>query len=411
MTATNDPAEDALLRLFSDPSSARDPYPLYSQLRENAPLHRAGFLPVWVMSGYPEVDQAFRTVAFGKRDELTRGFGHDLDDDQTYAFMSKHSIVRQNPPDHTRLKGLISREFTSRRVQNMRPAIEATTEQLLDRIGDEQDPAEFDLMRALAFPVPVRVLGDLLGIPEPDQAQFRDLTISITKLIDPSATPDEVQRGKSDCLVMERYFLDLISERRRRPTDDLTTALIHVRDGEDRITEDELLATIMVLFFGGVETTTNVLGSMILTLLQHPDQLAAVRADRTLVPGVVEETLRFHSPTQTTARTVLEPAQVNGIALAEGDVVLTMLGAANRDPRRYPDPDRFDITRRDTHHVAFAAGLHYCIGAALAKLEADVALNAVLDRFPDLALLDAEPDWRPNVTMRGLDTLRLTGAG
>jgi hypothetical protein len=406
VSTSNELAEDALRRLFTDAASARNPYPLYTQLRENAPLHRAGFLPVWVMSGYPEVDQAFRTVAFGKRDELTRGFGHDLDDDQTYAFMSKHSIVRQNPPDHTRLKGLISREFTSRRVQNMRPGIEATTKQLLDRIEDHGD---FDLMRVLAFPLPVRVLGDLLGIPEPDQAQFRDLTVSITKLIDPSSTPAEVERGKSDCLVMERYFLDLIEARRRRPADDLTTALIGVRDGEDRITEDELLATIMVLFFGGVETTTNVLGSMVLTLLEHPDQLAAVRADRSLVPGAVEETLRFHSPTQTTARTVLEPAEVNGISLVEGAVVLTMLGAANRDPRRYDDPDRFDITRRDTHHVAFAAGLHYCIGAALAKLEADVALNAILDRYSDLELLDLEPDWRPNVTMRGLDTLRLRG--
>jgi hypothetical protein len=407
VTTSHDLAEDALRRLFTDAASARNPYPLYTQLRENAPLHRAGFLPVWVMSGYAQVDQAFRTVAFGKRDELTRGFGHDLDDDQTYAFMSKHSIVRQNPPDHTRLKGLISREFTSRRVQNMRAGIEATTKQLLDRIVDHRD---FDLMRALAFPLPVRVLGDLLGVPEPDQAQFRDLTVSITKLIDPSSTPAELDRGKSDCLVMERYFLDLIEARRRRPADDLTTALIHVRDGEDRITEDELLATIMVLFFGGVETTTNVLGSMMLALLEHPDQLAAVRVDRSLVPGAVEETLRFHSPTQTTARTVLEPAEVNGTKLAEGDVVLTMLGAANRDPHRYGDPDRFDISRRDTHHVAFAAGLHYCIGAALAKLEADVALNAILDRYSDLALLDLEPDWRPNVTMRGLDTLRLSGS-
>lgn len=398
-------AEQALLQLFTAPGSSRNPYPLYAQLRNNAPVHRAGFLPVWVLSGYAECDQAFRSGAFGKRDELTRGFGHDLADDQTYAFMSKDSIVRQNPPDHTRLKGLISREFTARRVQEMRARIEALTLHLLDSIDDHSD---FDLMADLAFSLPVRVLGELLGVPEAEQAQFRALTVSITKLIDPSSTPDEVARGKADCLVMERYFLDLIESRRRRPTEDLTTALIHVRDGEERITEDELLATVMVLFFGGVETTTSVLGSTVLTLLEHPDQLAALRLDRDKIPFAVDECLRYQSPTQATARTVLQPTAVNGIPLAEGDVVLTLLGAANRDPRRYAEPDRFDITRHDGH-LAFAAGLHYCIGAALAKLEVEVALEAILHRFTDLHLLDDEPRWRPNVTMRGLETLRLAG--
>lgn len=405
VTDTSILAEQALQQLFADPASAKNPYPLYAQLRESAPVHRAGFLPVWVMSGYEECDRAFRHVAFGKRDELTRGFGHDLADDQTYAFMSKDSIVRQNPPDHTRLKGLISREFTARRVSQMRTRIEELARELLTGIDDHRD---FDLMADLAFSLPVRVLGELLGVPEAEQTQFRALTVSITKLIDPSSTPDEVARGKADCLVMERYFLDLIAARRRRPTDDLTTALIHVRDGEERITEDELLATVMVLFFGGVETTTSVLGSAVLTLLEHPDQLAVLRSDRSQIPFAVDECLRYQSPTQATARTVLEATTVNGIALAEGDVVLTMLGAANRDPRRYDEPERFDITRRGAH-LAFAAGLHYCIGAALAKLEVEVALEAILDRYTDLHLLDDEPHWRPNVTMRGLETLRLAG--
>ncbi|MBA3744224.1 cytochrome P450 [Sporichthya sp.] len=399
-------AEQVLQRLFTDPEAIRNPYPLYAQLRDLAPMHRAQIIPVWVFSGYPEVDHAFRTVSFGKRDELTRGFGHELADDQTYAFMSKHSIVRQNPPDHTRLKGLISREFTARRVQNMAPHIEALTKELLGRV---EDPSDFDLMNALAFNLPVRVLGELLGVPEADQGQFRDLTISITKLIDPSCSPEMLVKAKADCLVMERYFLDLIAERRRKPSDDLTTALINVRDGEDRITEDELLATIMVLFFGGVETTTSVIGSLVLSLLQHPDQLAAVRADRTLVPGAVDETLRFQSPIQATARTVLESSVIDGVELAEGDIVLTYLGSANRDPRRFTDPDTFDIRRETGQHLAFAAGMHFCIGAALARLETGIALNQILDRFVDLALIDDTPDWRPNATARGLDTLRLSG--
>lgn len=402
--AQHDTAEETLQRLFTDRSVIGDPFPLYNTIREAAPVFRARFLPIWVVSGYPEVQAVFRRPEFGKRDELTRGWGNNLDDDETYAWMSRYSLLRQNPPDHTRLRGLVSRGFTPRRVTQLRANIDTITAELLDTVSDR---AEFDLMDALAFPLPVRVLGELLGIPEQDRPQFRELTESSVRLIDPGSTPEILAQSKSDCQTMERYFQDLIARKRRHPGDDLTTALIEVRDGQDMITEDELLATLMVLFVGGVETTTNLIGTAILTFIRHPDQLTALREDRSLMSSTVEECLRYLTPSQSTLRTVLADTSLEGHQMRDGDMVLTILAAANRDPRVYDNPNRFDIRRSDNHHVAFIAGIHHCLGAALARLEADAVFTAILDRYRHLELA-AEPAWRQNITVHALDSLHLT---
>jgi cytochrome P450 len=298
------------------------------------------------------------------------------------------SMLTENPPDHTRLRRLVSKAFTFRRVEALRPRIAELTDAYLDRMTVD----EADVMAELAFPLPVSVIGELVGVPPEDRERFRPLVKDGLLADRPDPSTEELERAERSLDEMERFFIDLVAERRTHPREDLLSALIGVRDEEDgRLSEDELVATVFLLYLAGFVTTTNLIGNGLLTLFRHPDQMQRLWAEEGLVGPAVEEMLRYDSPVQFIARDTLVPMEVEGISLAPGDSLIFLLGAANRDPRRFPDPDEFDVGRPDNHPLSFGMGIHHCLGAPLARAEGQVVFGRLRERFAHLELLDPEP--------------------
>lgn len=397
-------ADDLLVSLFSDPVVRANPYPVYRRLRELAPVHRSEVLPLWVVTRFDDCGAVLRDPRFGKGDEAQRMFGSAPDAaEREVPIISRHSMLRANPPDHTRLRGLVSREFTPRRVDEMRPAVTAMVDEILDGLAGAGGG---DVMDVLAFPLPVRVIGELLGIPDADRDQFRILVRDAAAALEPMTSREAVRRAERASQEMNGYFRSLIAARRGNPSDDLISALIGLRDGGDRLSEEELVATIVLLFAAGFETTTNLIGNGLATLLAHPDEMQRLRNEPSLIPNAVEEMLRFESSVQLDARTALVDADVGGVDVPTGQVILTLLGAANRDPDRYPDPDRFDVARSGQQHLAFAAGIHFCLGAPLARLEGEVVFERLLGRFSTIDG-DGMLRWRPGLMLRGLESLEV----
>jgi len=300
------------------------------------------------------------------------------------------SMVTENPPAHTRLRRLVSKAFTFRRVESLRPRIVELVDGYLDRFAADN---EVEVMTELAFPLPVSVIGDLLGVPPEDREHFRSLVRDTTSLGDqPEVPQEELDRAEASLEEMERYFTDLIARRRAHPRDDLLSALIAVRDeDEGALSEDELLGLAFVLFLAGFITTTNLIGNGLLALLRHPDEMQRLWADGGLVGPAVEEMLRYDAPIQVLRRDALVPIEIEGASLAPGEALILMLGAANRDPRRFPQPDRFDVGRADNHHLSFGSGIHHCLGAPLARAEGQAVFGRLRQRFARLDLLDPEP--------------------
>ncbi|MDL4820233.1 cytochrome P450 family protein [Actinomadura opuntiae] len=331
-----------------------------------------------------------RTATLGNR----RGMSADL-----RRAMNSH-MLNAGPDDHARLRRLVSAAFTRRRMEGMRPRVQAITDGLLDAVA-AGGSGRADLIAALALPLPVRVLIDMFGIPEEDAGDFHRWTDALTT----SALP--LDRLDATAAEMLGYIRGLLDRKRRAPRPDLLSALVAVRDGGDRLSEDELTSMVFLLLTAGHETTVNLIGNGLLALLSHPGRLQAVRADPGLLPAAVEETLRFESPVQVALRYCVEPMDLDGTPIPAGATVLVSLLGANRDPARFPDPDTLDPERADNPQLAFGYGVHHCIGAPLARIEGVVAIGSVLARFPELRL--AEPadglEWRPSVIMHGLTAL------
>ena len=396
--------DDIVMTLMATPEGRRNPYPHYEQLRAVAPVARSGIGGLWFLTGFDDCHNVLRDPRFGKADPdapltLLPGAAPR----RRLRFAGK-TMLLVDPPDHTRLRGLVSREFTPRRVERLRDGVERMCDELLDDIADA---GEVDLMDTLAFPLPVRVIGELLGVPEEDRDGFRPLVLAAAKSIEPDMTEEEFAAADAAGQQQANYFTQLIADRTAHPEDDLLSALIAVRDGTDRLDEEELIATAILLFAAGFETTTNLIGNGIATLLQHPDQLALLRSDPSLLASAVDEILRVESPVQLDLRIAFDAVDLADQHIEAGDAVVTMLGAANRDPAKTPEPDRFDITRGDIPLMSFATGIHYCLGANLARMEGRVVLQRLLDRFHTIELLDDEPAWRDRLTLRGLDHLNV----
>jgi len=396
--------DDIILSLMTSADGRRDPYPLYRQLRQTAPIARSELGPLWFLTRYDDCHQVLRDPRLGKSASdapmtLVPGAAP-----RTRLKFARRSMLMVNPPDHTRLRGLVSREFTPRRVERLRKSVEAMTDEILDTI---EPGAAVDVMDTLAFPLPVRVIGELLGVPADERDSFRPLVLAAARAIEPAATEPEMRDAEVAGQAQSDYFADLIERRRRTPGDDLLSALISVRDGSDQLDNDELIATAILLFAAGFETTTNLIGNMLVALLRNPEQLRTVQRDRSLVAGAVDEALRFESPVQLDLRVAFEDLDLHQHRIEAGDAVITLLGAANRDPAVVDDPDRFDITRTSAPLLSFATGIHYCLGANLARMEGQAVLAKLLDRFESLELLDDEPAWRDRLTLRGLDHLHV----
>ena len=405
---TTTPALDAdslLFELVATPEGRADPYSRYAALRAHAPVHHSG-MGFWVLTRYDDCQQVLRDHRVGKDFSgaaSALGLSEEHRAEQA-AFRNDHSnMLFADPPDHTRLRGLATRAFTPRTVEAMRPRIVALVDRLLDGFGE----GEVDVMDALAFPLPVTVIGEMLGVPVEDRPQFRPLVRASTAVLELVVTPEALSEATAASATMERYFADLVAERRARPRDDLLTQLIQAEDEGDQLSEGELISTAILLFAAGFETTTHLIGNGLLALLRNPDELARLRADRSLLRPAADELLRYDSPVQITARTAYEEIELGGHRVGAGDTVLALLGAANRDPGRYTDPDRLDVGRSEGSPLSFGSGIHYCLGAALARVEMQVVLDRLLDRFSSMELVGGQPGHRDSLTLRGLVDLRV----
>ncbi|OKJ10213.1 cytochrome P450 [Kitasatospora sp. CB01950] len=389
------------------PEGRRDPYPLYEQLRAFGPVVQTDEFMVAV-TGHEEVDEILRAPAFGVIDPALRAqFEPDYFDHPGKTLLGE-SILERNAPDHARMRSLISSVFTARRVAALAPAVTAAVDGLLDELADHGD-APLDFLDAFAFRLPIGVICELLGVPDEDRHLFRPLAADLTVTLEALVEDDELAASDLAAVELSRYFSELAARRRADPKDDLVSALVATADADpQRLSDTELIANLSLLLVAGFETTGNLLGNALALLFEHPDVADRLR-DGTLDPSaLVDEVLRFDSPVQLTSRVAL----TDGLAVAGRPVprntgVLLLIGAANRDPRRFTDPGRFDPDRRDGQPLSFGGGPHYCLGAQLARLEATAALPALLRRFP--ALAPAGPaDRRERLVLRGYRTLPVT---
>ncbi|MEU6675325.1 cytochrome P450 [Streptomyces sp. NPDC046925] len=384
-----------------------DPYGTYARLRDTAPVHRVAGpdgSPAWLVTRYDDVRAALADprLSLDKSHALPGGY-------RGFALPPAldANLLNMDPPDHTRIRRLVVKAFTSRRVESLRAPIRRTADELLDAV---EPLGRADLVAAYAAPLPITVICDLLGVPAGHRPDFRAWT-------DALITPDPArpQGAKEAVVAMLGFFTQLLAEKRKEPADDLLSDLIAVRDegegSQDRLTEDELMSLAFLILFAGYENTVQLIGNAALALLRHPEQLAALRTDPALIPAAVEEFSRYEGPALLAIRRFpLEDLTIGGVTVPAGETVLLSPSAANRDPRRFPDPDRLDITRDTTGQLALGHGIHHCVGAPLARLETATALAALVERFPRLAL-DVSPQelrWRPSMRARGLLALPVT---
>ena len=388
------------------PEFIRNPYPHYERMRSTDPVHLTP-LGMYVASRHAEVSLVMRDKRFGKDyvERTVRRYGPKIMDEPVFRSMS-HWMLQQDPPDHTRLRGLVVKAFTARRVEDMRPRIQQIVDETLDRIIPH---GKMDLIEDFAFRLPVTIICDMLGIPEEHREAFYASSRDGGRLLDPvPLTPEEIQKGNAGNAMAAMYFQQLFELRRKNPGDDLTTQLVQAEEDGSKLTNEELTANIILLFGAGHETTVNLIGNGLLALHRNPDQLALLKARPELTTNAVEEFLRYDSSVQLTGRVALEDIEdLGGKRIPKGETVLCLLGAANHDPAVYPDhPERLDITRPNVRPLSFGGGIHHCLGAQLARIEAEVAIATLLRRLPDLRLDDAvNPEWRPTFVLRGLKRL------
>lgn len=388
------------------PEFIRDPYPFYAQLRAHDPMHVTPF-GAFLASRHAEASLVLRDKRFGKDfvPRSIRRYGPKIMDEPIFRSMS-HWMLHQDPPDHTRLRGLVVKAFTARRVEDMRPRIQAIVDQAIDAVADR---GEMDLIEDFAFRLPVTIICDMLGIPEEHREAFYKSSREGGRLLDPvPLSPAEIAQGNAGNAVSTAYFHNLFELRRRNPGDDLTTQLIQAEEDGSKLSNEELTANIILLFGAGHETTVNLIGNGILALHRNPEQLALLKAKPELAGNAIEEFLRYDSSVQLTGRVALEDIEdLGGKKIPEGEAVLCLLGSANRDPAVYPDrPEQLDIARPNVRPMSFGGGIHFCLGAQLARLEAEIAITTLLRRLPDLKLDNADnPEWRPTFVLRGLKRL------
>lgn len=389
-----------------DPAFIADPYPAFHRLRSAAPVWKSPF-GRWFVTRYDDAAAILRDRRMGKDytdpEALIRRFGPTALSEPAVAELTQMMLMR-DPPEHTRLRGLVTKAFTARRIEQLRHRVADLVGDLLNRVADQ---GHMDAIRDFAYPLPVLVICELLGIPEEDRARFASGTSSGAALLNPTPpSRKELDTANEGTQATGAYFESLFEQRRRAPQDDLITMLVQAEEAGDRLTTAELRANVALLFAAGHETTVNLIGNGLLALLRHPDQWARLNDDPCLISNAIEELLRYDSPVQTVARTVSEPMELGGQALQKGELVMVLIGAVNRDPDVFPDPDRLDVTRPQPRALSFGGGIHFCLGAQLARLEAEIAFTTLLRRLPSLTQAETSPPrWRETFTLRGLTNL------
>ena len=379
----------------------QDPVPTYEALRARDPVHYSHLLNGWVVSRYEDIDAVLRDHRrFSNASRLTNGPTGEAIDVEVAP-----SMLLVDPPDHTRLRSLVSHAFTPKAIEALRPRIEAYADAFIAAVGEAK---RFDLMQAIAVPLPVAVISEMIGVPQEDRARFKAWSDAVARSLEPTMAPHELVEAMRARDSLRQYFTPLIEERRARPQDDLITALVRAEDEGDRLSHAEVLSSLNLLLIAGNETTTNLIGNGMLALLRHPEAFRHLAAHPEATEAAVEEMLRWDSPVQTNGRVALEDVEVGGQRIARGERVVLLQGAGNHDPHHVADPDTFDPTRGGEHgdkgHLAFGRGIHHCLGAPLARLEAQAVFPRILARWPGMRLA-AEPRYRDNVVLRGLTAL------
>ena len=391
-----------------EPGFFDDPYRQYAALRKHDPVHRSP-LEVWVLFRYDDIVSVLRDSSLSVQvDNATPTARMQMFAEQAPEERERgaHSILNVDPPDHTRLRRLVSKAFTPKMVHELRPRIQALVD---DALGSMAARGKADLISDLAFPLPFTVISEMLGMPDGNRDEVRGWSHTLTKTLDPILSPEEVDAALVAASNMQAHVQDVLAWKRDHPADDLLTGLLAAEDEGDRLSEIELLDQVLLLYVAGHETTVNLIGNATLALLGHPDQLARLRADPELDGGAVEELLRYDSPVQFSRRITTADLDVAGTTIPAGTFTLTCLGSANHDEARWgPTADELDITRSDAgQHMSFGNGIHHCLGSSLARTEAQVAIGTLVRRFPDLALA-GEPERNGRVVLRGLESLPVT---
>jgi cytochrome P450 len=385
------------------PDFIRDPYPTYHRLLRDDPMHRSQ-LGFTMASRYADVAFILRDARFGKdvAGRISRTSGEKALEEPVYQSMLRW-MISQNPPDHTRLRGLVVKAFSNRVVEDMRPRIQEIVDRLIDRIEPQ---GCMDLIADFAFRLPVTVIGEMLGIPKEDQGMVFKGDGPGARLLDPvPLSRAELDAANAGQLAAARYFHALFELRRRKPANDLMTLLVQAEEEGSRLSNEELTSNIILLYIAGHVTTTHLIGNALLALHRNPSQLDLLKHNP-WSETAIDEFLRFESPVQVANRTALEDVTVGGKDIKKGETIFCLLGAANRDPAVYADPDRLDLTREGVRPLSFGGGVHYCLGAQLARIEAQIAIATLLRRLPNLTLDHPEaPDWRQTFVLRGLSTL------
>jgi cytochrome P450 len=396
----------------SDVRFVADPYPVYRGLRTDTPILYDEATDHWLVSRHEDVSALLRDRRFGRTYLHTTThaeMGRPPDPEWHAPFwgLIRAGILDMEPPDHTRVRRLVAKAFTPKYVESLRPGVQRALDALVDQVAGA---GEFDLLTAIAEPLPVAVIADVLGVPEEDRGNLRPWSADICKMYELNP-PIEAQRNAIRASAeFSEYLRQLARDRRRRPGEDLISALVQVVDEGEILTEDELVGTCVLLLNAGHEATVSstVIGWW--TLFRHPEELRHLRADRSLIPRAVEELLRFDTPLQMFERWVLEPFDLHGVRVPKGAELGLLFGSANRDPSVFESPDELRLDRESNPHLTFGAGIHFCLGAPLGRMELQLSFATLLDRFPNLELVE-EPRWKPNYIVRGLDGLRVRASG
>lgn len=410
-----------------NPEIRANPYPFYAQLRAEDPVHWDEEMGFWVLTRYADIASVYTDDRFSRAQGLRSNFQRLSEAEQRIAEPVYRSFSRTmfyaDPPYHTHLRGLMNNAFTPRRVERMRPNVQRIVDELLDQAEVNE---RMDVIRDLAYPLPVMVIAELLGLPVQDRARFKGWSDDLFAILGTVRhSPHLMEKAAHSLGEMTDYVTQLSRKRREQPRDDLLSVLLNVVEEEEecphphhapgplpddprtasKLTQDELVSNINILLSTGHETTTHLIGNGVLALLQHPDQLQKLREEPGLMFSAIEEVMRYDNPVQITYRSAVQDAEISGKQIHQGDLINSILGSANRDLERYTDPDLFDITRNEGRHLNFGLGIHFCIGASLVRLEAEIAFNTILRRFPKLQLAGDHLAWQEHPVFRGLKTL------
>ena len=381
------------------PAFRANPYPFYDMLRAFAPIFYWQPWGMWFLTTHEDCHALLRDDRFG---HLPLSVAAAPPSQRALWQMQTNWLLTMNPPDHTRLRGLVQKAFTPRAVAQLRATIQRLTDALIDRMAEKE---QVDVIADLAYPLPVAVICEMLGVPLADQGRFHAWSAALVHSLDLTDEPAVYNRASVAAAEMTAYFDALLAERRAQPQTDILSALVAAEEAGDRLTTEELFGTCALLLVAGHETTVNLIGNGTLALLRHPDQWQRLHNEPGLIASAVEELLRYDSPVQLTSRAALTDVTYKGQRFPRGTFVTFLLGAANHDPAVFADPTRLDVGRANNRHLAFGGGIHYCLGAPLARLEGEIALGTLARRLPTLALAGGPPVYRDNVALRGLEAL------